>query len=289
MNDFMKTILSAVKTWTKGEIKDSVADWDQNDPTKSNYVENRTHYDSREEREVCITFDGNLEGREYIETPFGAYLVKISDMVPTVDEFLGGKVFIKAPDGTIEYAATDLEGEMSPDGTMYTWGGIGTVLLVYSDISSPVAVTKGVWVAVAYNTENGAASYVSSISYTIHSGELKKLDAKYLPMESLNESFNKYDLVFRVHSQEIIGGSVDRVWEKLNSGHPPIIILYGGIGSDGGMKHVMNIPTAIYEWSDDNNIYFGVDFDATTFGFKNHEGNLRAVFNSHGFEYVTEL
>lgn len=44
MQNFMETILSAVKTWTKGKIKDSTADWNQNDPNADNYVKNRTHW-----------------------------------------------------------------------------------------------------------------------------------------------------------------------------------------------------------------------------------------------------
>lgn len=48
MQNFMKTILSAVQTWTKGEIKESTADWNQNDPNADNYVKNRTHWEERD-------------------------------------------------------------------------------------------------------------------------------------------------------------------------------------------------------------------------------------------------
>lgn len=48
MQNFMKTILSAVQNWTKKElnlkVKDSVADWNQNDTGADNYVKNRTHW-----------------------------------------------------------------------------------------------------------------------------------------------------------------------------------------------------------------------------------------------------
>lgn len=44
MQNFMKTILSAVQCWTKGKIKDSVADWNENDSSKDSYVKNRTHW-----------------------------------------------------------------------------------------------------------------------------------------------------------------------------------------------------------------------------------------------------
>ena len=41
----MKTILSGIKTWTRGEICKSTADWSQNDPNADNYVKNRTHWE----------------------------------------------------------------------------------------------------------------------------------------------------------------------------------------------------------------------------------------------------
>lgn len=44
MKNFMSTILSAFKDWTKKEIKDSTADWNQNDSSANNYVKNRTHW-----------------------------------------------------------------------------------------------------------------------------------------------------------------------------------------------------------------------------------------------------
>lgn len=44
MKNFMSTILSAFKDWTKTEIKDSTADWNQNDSSANNYVKNRTHW-----------------------------------------------------------------------------------------------------------------------------------------------------------------------------------------------------------------------------------------------------
>ena len=47
----MKTILSGVQTWTRTwterKIKESTADWNQNDSKADNYIKNRTHYDHR--------------------------------------------------------------------------------------------------------------------------------------------------------------------------------------------------------------------------------------------------
>ena len=45
MQNFIKTIISAVQTWTKRKIKDSTADWNQNDSNADNYIKNRPFYE----------------------------------------------------------------------------------------------------------------------------------------------------------------------------------------------------------------------------------------------------
>jgi hypothetical protein len=66
VQNFIRTILNAVRTWTKTEIKKNVsevdtrintsintridnskADWNQNDPSADSYIENRTHYEGK--------------------------------------------------------------------------------------------------------------------------------------------------------------------------------------------------------------------------------------------------
>ena len=44
MRNFIKTIINGVQNWTKKEIKNSTADWNQNDANAADYVKNRTHY-----------------------------------------------------------------------------------------------------------------------------------------------------------------------------------------------------------------------------------------------------
>lgn len=45
MQNFMTTILSAIQAWTKGKIRASTADWNQNDPNADNYVKNRPFWE----------------------------------------------------------------------------------------------------------------------------------------------------------------------------------------------------------------------------------------------------
>ena len=45
MQNFMKTIISAVKAWTDGRIQESVADWNENDSSKDSYIKNKPFYE----------------------------------------------------------------------------------------------------------------------------------------------------------------------------------------------------------------------------------------------------
>lgn len=48
MQNYIKTILSAFKTWTQKKIKESTADWNENDSSKSSHVKNRTHWEEQD-------------------------------------------------------------------------------------------------------------------------------------------------------------------------------------------------------------------------------------------------
>ena len=54
MQNFIKTIINAVQSWTKKEIKNSTADWNQNDPSTVDYVKNRTHWSDGLVEEVVL-------------------------------------------------------------------------------------------------------------------------------------------------------------------------------------------------------------------------------------------
>ena len=67
MQNYIKTILSAFKTWTQKKIKDSTADWNENDSSKSSYIKNRTHWEEKKlthlisEKTVTISENGGYE------------------------------------------------------------------------------------------------------------------------------------------------------------------------------------------------------------------------------------
>lgn len=69
MQNYIKTILSAVKTWTTRKIKESTADWKQNDSSAVDYVKNRTHW---EEEGLIYNLDKKVYTfpREFTETDY---------------------------------------------------------------------------------------------------------------------------------------------------------------------------------------------------------------------------
>ena len=74
MINFMITSLSGVQTWTRGEIRKSTADWNQNNPNADNYIKNRTHWEEKATKEenfmIARELDLSEEGyREWIDIP----------------------------------------------------------------------------------------------------------------------------------------------------------------------------------------------------------------------------
>jgi lysophospholipase L1-like esterase len=59
VQNFIKTIINSVQSWTKKQIKDSTADWNQNDSNADSYVKNRTHWEETKETVLVdnLTFD----------------------------------------------------------------------------------------------------------------------------------------------------------------------------------------------------------------------------------------
>jgi hypothetical protein len=73
MKKFTSTIINAIKTWTSGKIKNSTADWNQNDPNADNYVKNRTHWEEYDnvfyiDEHAIITSQPASEGWYYSHT-----------------------------------------------------------------------------------------------------------------------------------------------------------------------------------------------------------------------------
>jgi len=181
VQNFMKTIISAVQTWTKGKIKDSTADWNQNDSSADNYVKNRTHWDSRKTEKINITFDGTLDGKEYLDPDGNGsfYLVKVSDLTPSIEEVTGG-AFSAVENGEVVETLEITDGLILIESdTLYSIsnGGI-SIALEDTGMGNGLVFTKGTWFFMEITPEE--YFYYSDLSYTKEIGELKKLDSKYL-------------------------------------------------------------------------------------------------------------
>lgn len=174
----IKNLLS--KKADKSEIVQS--DWNQTDETATDYVKNRTHWDSRKTEKISISFDGVLDGKEYLDIngDGSLYVVKVSDLTPSIEEVVGG-TFSIVENGevvdTIE-VTTDLVQQNSD--TLYGIDGDSImVALEDADIGNGFVLAKGTWFLMWI--EEDLVGYYSDLSYSKESGELHKLDAKYLP------------------------------------------------------------------------------------------------------------
>ena len=164
MQNFMKTIISAIRAWIKGEmnrvenkITASAADWNQNDPNADNYVKNRTHW----EEEKVIVAECVVSGFSLMQESIYA-VVNPFRMNPVV-----GDTYTVVWDGVnYDVKMRDLDG----------LGYIGNVNYVNmasgGNIPFAIVFAEDVYLI----TESPAASHTISISGTV----AHKLDSKYL-------------------------------------------------------------------------------------------------------------
>lgn len=67
-------------------------DWNQNDATQPGYIKNRTHYIDKPSE--VITFDGDTNGKDFIDLNDNELIVKVSDNTYTVEELIGGSMHV---------------------------------------------------------------------------------------------------------------------------------------------------------------------------------------------------
>lgn len=77
MQNFIKTIINAVQSWTKKEIKNSTADWNQNDASAADYVKNRTHWSDGLVEEVVLEQQTVIKGATIGFQPIKGYTYKV--------------------------------------------------------------------------------------------------------------------------------------------------------------------------------------------------------------------
>lgn len=274
MLDFIKSMISAIKTWVKGEIVISAADWNESDPGKTNYIKNRTHYDTREEHEVRITFDGNLEGMEYISIPGinGLYYVKVSEFAPTTEELVGGKVALRIGDETRHDEILEI---VTVEPGVRTYGEmVGAMFLDAPFTKMGITMSAGTWFMLV--DENDTLGHITELSYTIASGELKKLDAKYLP-----EAEPSLTIEIAGPNATIVSGSWEVTRQEIESNKiPNIVIFENRQEGDNTIKRLFP-PTLVTGMLENqyNSYFIGIRFDYFPYNNSKAEGWLLIFYD----------
>ena len=163
------------------------------------FIKNKPFYDTRKQVPSIIKWEGNIEDKSTITSGDNITFVKISNVTPTLDEIIQGS-----------YTLTNFPGDSFPMTNyvdmMSKAPEIGMACInVYhpeSDQSSAAMVMfmledfdmdgsmieKGVYVQYQMGMEEDL--YVSSITIPVTTGELKTLELKYLPKESITKVIN---------------------------------------------------------------------------------------------------
>lgn len=169
--------------WEASDFPEQVqSDYNQNDETAADYVKNRTHYDSRETVNIEYAFDGNIEGKEYIDAPPNEYFIKISDNVPILENLIGGSVVLNINNQMTEYAVLSDNIAFIDELNYYVFDPddrepLFFVIIDYTKLENGVN-SNGIWFYYYHNDEN--FFYTSLLKYTKETGELKQIDDKYL-------------------------------------------------------------------------------------------------------------
>lgn len=168
-----------IKTEQGYKTKEELAiqpDWNQNDPNAPDYVKNRPFYDNRDKIEY--TFDGNLEGKETFNAG-PVVFVKVSSStpdIPSIQEIEATFVPVGEDGEVFEEETISISdfGQVAED--IFSTQDMAFAIVLKDTIFKGITITKGVYLS---KGDNG--SYISRVFFKFDTGELKKLDKKYLP------------------------------------------------------------------------------------------------------------
>lgn len=180
MQNFIKTILNAVQKWTTKEInkvknstedsiKNSVADWNQNDVNANSYIKNRTHWE--EENFTIIVPEHVLNGFSSMNNSAIYAATDVGYM-----DFVAGDKFIVTWDGiNYDVEVFNLDGGNAIIGNEHYFNFETGGTIPFTIISTSDAPDGAVYIA----TESTDHSHTISISK--RDAVIHKLDYKYLP------------------------------------------------------------------------------------------------------------
>lgn len=152
--------------WTDPPSGGVQPDWAQNDPTAADYVKNRTHYDEQ----TVIEWDGDTSGKISVSDVF----FRVSDLTPTVDDLIGGRL-VWEKEG---FETTDC----LIDNEIVTANG-NLVLIAYGELGV-IAPASGGKIGQYTFTEPGIY-IVECDHFKMSYGNTYPIDRKYLPSDAI--------------------------------------------------------------------------------------------------------
>jgi hypothetical protein len=179
LNNMGDGIEEAIGLAEDAALKGAQADYNENDSTSASYIKNRPFYEDNAYEP--ITWDGNMEGREYFdfssaagEEPGTVYAVKISDTILTSEDFLGSTVYCS--DGYSERIEQVMPPEVSEEIGAY---GIDWLCSVFD--TTKISIATGVafpstGLYIQHWPSDG--SYSLKLSKTV----IQKIDKKFIPV-----------------------------------------------------------------------------------------------------------
>lgn len=93
--------------WQKQEPATSTPDYNQNNPTASDYIKNRPGGYTVNYPALDIEWDGVIGDRVSVDIVEGVKFVKVSDEIPKAEQLVGGTVIGKMGDESYPFTITD--------------------------------------------------------------------------------------------------------------------------------------------------------------------------------------
>lgn len=197
----LKTVINSLlmKINSKADKTDIIqSDWNQNDKTSSDYVKNRTHYDSRIFESKTYTFDGNMEGKEIVQVEEGRFYVKLSDDI-SITKLVDGTIAVYDNGGGFSEIITEKSPIDQATELVYYFRSYPIMVVLEDTEFDGMSLTKGIWSTCSLDGDT-PVYYTKKLNYNaLISGELHKLDNKYLDVIGAcgtgqgAEIFNEYE------------------------------------------------------------------------------------------------
>ena len=155
--------------------------WNQNNPTQPDYINNRTHYMDKAFED--ITWDGDTTDRIFFPLGNEENFFKVSDYIPTIDELNGGEFYLTTSEGEVVPFPSKLDPSFIDEGVSGCFIIADLYVLIIYSIDNFREAAAG---EVPENLTNGtyfmhygsAGEYISKLK---SAGMVKKLDEEYLP------------------------------------------------------------------------------------------------------------